>query len=228
MKSKDKFHIILGTAHLGTTPGKCSPDKKFREPIWSREIIERIKKELEELGWQVHVDIPSLDPPKGVGSTYWKTEQSRELQWRVNYVNSLCRKYGPAECLYLSVHVNGAGNGGQWLSARGWSAYTTKGRTKSDMFAECLYQEADIQLKDYIDNFPKGGKQRPIREDKTDGDRDLESDFYVIKKTACPAVLTENLFQDNKEDVDFLTSEKGKEALVKLHVNGILKFIEKL
>lgn len=32
----------------------------------------------------------------------------------------------------------------------------------------------------------------------------------MCRDTKCPAILTENLFQDNKEDVDFLLSEKGK------------------
>jgi len=31
--------IILGTAHLASTPGKCSPDKKFKEYKYSREIV---------------------------------------------------------------------------------------------------------------------------------------------------------------------------------------------
>nr|DAT77576.1 MAG TPA: MurNAc-LAA [Caudoviricetes sp.] len=29
----------------------------------------------------------------------------------------------------------------------------------------------------------------------------------MCRDTKCPAVLTENLFQDNKEDVEFLLSE---------------------
>ena len=49
-----------------------------------------------------------------------------------------------------------------------------------------------------------------IRKDMTDGDPDKESGFYILKHTKCPAVLTENLFQDNKEDVGFLLSEEGK------------------
>lgn len=57
----------------------------------------------------------------------------------------------------------------------------------------------------------------------TDGDPDKESGFYILKHTKCPAVLTENLFQDNKEDVEFLLSEEGKRAIISLHVWGIMK-----
>ena len=69
-------------------------------------------------------------------------------------------------------------------------------------------------------------KQTPIRTDKSDADKDMEADFFVLKHTACAAVLTENLFMDNKRDVSFLLSEKGKQSIVALHRDGILNFIE--
>ncbi len=60
----------------------------------------------------------------------------------------------------------------------------------------------------------------------TDGDPDKEAHFYILKHTKCPAVLTENLFQDNREDVAYLLSETGKKTIIGLHVNGILNFIK--
>lgn len=51
--------------------------------------------------------------------------------------------------------------------------------------------------------------------------------LYVLNKTACPAVLTESLFQDNKKDVDFLLSDKGREAIVRLHTEGIKNYVAK-
>ena len=47
-----------------------------------------------------------------------------------------------------------------------------------------------------------------------------------MKNTPCPAVLTENMFQDNQDDVAFLKSEEGKEKIVDLHVNAIKKYLE--
>jgi N-acetylmuramoyl-L-alanine amidase len=35
--------IILGTAHLKSTPGKCSPDKRLKEYAYSREIVSAVK-----------------------------------------------------------------------------------------------------------------------------------------------------------------------------------------
>lgn len=205
--------VILGTAHLGTTPGKCSPDKKFRECEFSREIVQKIKQELEANGVTTFIDYLPLEPNDQMKAPTYKQEQSKELIWRVNYVNNLCSKYGANNCLYVSVHVNAAGMGTEWMNARGWLVYTSKGNTKSDLLADLLYKKAKELLPS-------------VRSDFSDKDADYESNFYVLAKTKCPAVLTENLFQDNKADVEFLTSEEGKNAIVKVHVDGILDYIK--
>ena len=64
--------------------------------------------------------------------------------------------------------------------------FTCSGQTESDKLAECLCESA-------IKNFP--GLR--IRTDMSDGDRDWEEDFYILRKSWCPAVLTENFFMDN-------------------------------
>ena len=209
--------VILGTAHLGTTPGKCSPDGKFRECEYSREIVKMIQEDLKEKGINAVIDYESLLPNDKMKGAIAKQEQSKELTWRVNYVNSLCSKYGASNCIYISVHVNAAGSDGQWESARGWSVYTSPGKTKSDTLATYLYKEAKSIL-------PPDSKYY-VRSDQSDGDPDYEANFYVLTKTKCPAVLTENLFQDNKDDVNFLTSQEGKRKIVEIHVNGIMQYI---
>ena len=60
-----------------------------------------------------------------------------------------------------------------------------------------------------------------LRKDLSDGDPDFEENFTVIYKTKCPAILTENLFMDNKTDVAFLNSEEGREVITQIHVNAI-------
>lgn len=46
--------------------------------------------------------------------------------------------------------------------------------------------------------------------------------------TKCPAVLTENLFQTNKEDVAYLESDKGFKTIVDIHVQGIKNYIDRV
>lgn len=107
------------------------------------------------------------------------------------------------------------GNGSKWMEGQGWEAYTTKGKTNSDKLAECLYKRAE-------QNF----KGRKIRKDTSDGDSDKESNFYIIKNSNCVAVLTENFFMDNKDDLQYMLSEEGKHAIVRTHIEGIIDFIE--
>ncbi|MBR4822193.1 MAG: N-acetylmuramoyl-L-alanine amidase, partial [Bacteroidales bacterium] len=105
-----------------------------------------------------------------------------------------------------SIHIN-AGNCKLWISACGWSCYTSRGQTAGDLLADCLYQAAALWL--------PGHK---LRKDYSDGDPDWESDFYILKNTLCGAALTENLFHDNSDDCLFLESDEGCRAIVALHV----------
>ena len=228
---KKKVCIILGTAHLETTLGKRSPDGSLREFAYSREIVNRVKQKLVSLGFTVLVDYPDNKPNALILNQSGRTEQDKELNFRKNFVNNTCTKYGTSNCLYVSIHVNAAGNGA-WMTAGGWCVYTSPGNTKADALATCIFNQAKKSLSSYIQDFEvkklKGSyssKQNPLRSDYSDGDPDYEANFFVLTKTKCPAVLTENLFQDNKADVEFLTSEEGKKAITDLHVNGIIDFI---
>lgn len=197
--------IILGTAHLKSTPGKCSPDKKFYEYKYSREVCRAVKAILEDYGYTVIIDIDD-DDLKGVN-------QSQELCLRCKVVNELQKQY--KNCIYVSIHVNAAAADGKWHTGTGWEAYTSVGVTAADKLATCLYDAAKKNLV---------GKK--LRTDYSDKDPDKESNFYVLKHTNCPAVLTENFFQDNKDDVAYLTSDLGFHQIVRTHVEGILNYIK--
>lgn len=192
--------ILIDNGHGENTPGKRSPDGRLREYLYARDIAEGIERELRVRGYDVERIVrEATDVP---------------LHERVRRVNEVCGKLGTSNVILVSIHCNAAGNG-EWMSARGWSAYTSKGRTKADLLASCLYEAAEECL-------PSGTK---IRSDFSDNDPDWEENFYILTKTKCPAVLTENFFQDNREDVAFLLSQTGRQAIVKLHVEGIVKYI---
>lgn len=187
--------VLIDNGHGENTPGKRSPDGRLREWAYSREIADRVVYELRKKGVDAeHIVKEEIDVP---------------LVERCRRAN----EYKASEAILVSIHCNAAGSGGQWMQARGWEAWTSIGKTKADKLATCLYEEAECCL--------PGMK---IRKDMTDGDPDKESGFYILRHTKCPAVLTENLFQDNREDVEFLLSEEGKRAIVELHVGGIMKY----
>ena len=233
--NKQDTMIILGTAHLGTTPGKCSPDKRFREAVWSRETCKELCEKFRSYGYKVEIDYEPLNPSADMKGATVKQQQNNELAARVNFVNSLCRKHGANHCLYVSIHVNAAGADGKWHTAGGFSVYTSKGKTKSDILAECIYDRGHVNLSDYDKLMTAGkklgyydSKQKPFRIDTSDGDKDMEENFYVLKGTNCPAVLVECMFQDNKSDVEFLLSEEGRHAIIRTLLEGIIDYIEKV
>lgn len=192
--------ILIDNGHGENTPGKRSPNGVLREYLYAREIADDIVRELVKRGYDAERIV--------------KENVDVALSERARRVNEFCGKLGTSNVILISVHCNAAGNG-EWMKARGWSAYTTKGKTKADDLANCLYAAAESVF--------VGQK---IRKDTSDGDPDWEENFYILQKTKCPAVLTENFFQDNKEDVEFLLSPVGKQQIVKVHVDGVIKYLQ--
>ena len=92
------------------------------------------------------------------------------LAERARRVNEVCARYGANNVLLVSIHCNAAGSG-EWMNARGWSAYTTKGKTKADELANRMYDAAAC--------FITGQK---IRRDYSDGDPDWEENFYILPR----------------------------------------------
>lgn len=216
-----KLYVLLDNGHGKNTPGKHSPlmedGTRFKEWSYCREITAGIKGRFE--------DDPNIEIIMLVTEEY-----DVPLGTRVKRINNYVSKYGASNCVMLSVHVNAAGNASGWLTGRGWSAWTTKGQNNSDKFAECLYDAAEQIIKAnklYIESFKGQTKQKPIRTDFSDGDRDWEAGFYITKGSNCPAVLTENMFMDNRQDIDYLLSTEGFNDIVNIHVEGIKKYYNK-
>ena len=192
--------IFIDNGHGLMTAGKRSPDGQFREAFYNREIARRVVADLRDRGLDAELLVPEDD--------------DISLIERVRRVNAACFLLGKQNVILVSIHVNAAGNGSKWLNATGWSVYTCKGQTASDKLAECLCQAA-------IKNFPG----RRIRTDMSDGDFDWEEGFYILRKSLCPAVLTENFFMDSQSDLEYLQSRAGKQAIIDTHIEGIVEYI---
>ena len=202
--------ILIDNGHGHNTPGKRSPDGKFLEATYTREIARRVVADLKDRGYNAQLLVPET--------------QDIPLSERVRRVNAACLSRtvmpgptGHPNVILISIHVNAAGNGTKWLNATGWSCYTSKGQTTSDRIAECFYEAAKK-------NFP----DRRIRTDYSDNDPDWEENFYILRHSLCPAVLTENFFMDNPQDLEFLQSRAGKQAIVDTHVEAITEYLSSL
>lgn len=193
--------ILIDPGHGINTPGKRSPDGLYREYLWNRQVADLILEELLSAG---------------VDAALLVTETNDvSLRNRVNRVNTICNRLGASNVLLVSIHANAAGNGSAWMNAKGWSCYTSKGKTKSDQVAECLYDAFEAEFQD-----------RKIRKDMGDGDRDWEENFYVLQKSKCPAVLLENFFYDNREECAWMLQDETKRRIASAVVKGIIKYIK--
>lgn len=212
---KNEVVIAIGTPHRLREAGKQSPDGSLKECVYGREIASGVAAELQAMGCKCVIDYMPLDLPESMQSSSARQERQRELAMRVNFVGELCRQNGAGNVLYCSIHVNAAGSDGQWHTPSGWQVCVgTKASERSRLLAGCLFDAARHE----------GLKVRqPMPSQKY-----WEQSLYVLDNTACPAVLTENLFQDNRRDVDFLLSDEGRHAIERLHVEGIIRYIEKL
>ena len=192
--------IFIDNGHGLMTAGERSPDGQFREPFYNREISKRVVSDLRDRGLDAELLVPECG--------------DISLAERVRRVNAACFLLDKQNVILVSIHVNAAGNGSKWLNATGWSVFTCKGLTASDKLAECLCQAA-------IKNFPG----RRIRTDMSDGDFDWEEGFYILRKSLCPVVLTENFFMDSRSDFEYLQSRAGKQAVVDTYVEGIVEYL---
>jgi len=127
---------------------------------------------------------------------------------RIRRANS----YGRVKNVFLlSVHCNAGGG-------RGFEVFTSRGRTKSDFIANIFAQE-----------FTKEFPDRRLRTDLSDGLLGKEANFDVLKKTSMPAVLTENFFFDNREEVEnILMTREGRQKIIDFHMKAIIKTKEEV
>lgn len=195
--------VLIDNGHGENTPGKRSPKWKdgsqLLEWMYVREIANEVYNQLVAKGVDCNLLVKeSVDVP---------------LAERARRANEVAARCGKDRTMLVSIHVNASGNG----KGSGWEVHTSPGTSKSDVLAEIFWDTANEMF----------GKDWKIRGDWSDGDGDWESNFYILRKTTCPAVLTENFFMDNERDCKFLLSKKGKDAIVKLHVDSITKYIQK-
>ena len=144
MKQVCYMKILIDAGHGIDTPGKRSPNGVFKEWAWNKDVAEKIVETLQYKGY----DALLINPE----------EKDISLSERANRAN----KHGK-DSIFVSIHCNALGNGKEWMSARRWSIWTTKGKTKSDILATYIFNEAE----------KKWGKDR-VRKDMSDGDVDYE------------------------------------------------------
>lgn len=193
--------VLIDNGHGCYTQGKRSPDGLLYEYRWTRDMAARLEAALKANG----IDAQRIVPE----------EMDISLRERCRRANTELSKAHGSDVILISIHINAAGSDGNWHDAKGWSVFISpNASSKSKLLANCLYEEAE-----------RAGLQ---------GNRSIPKERYwvqnlaICRDTDCPAVLTENMFQDNRDDAAFLRSEEGKQTIIDVHLQGIIKYISKL
>lgn len=172
MTKGKQFDHGKGTFHKGSI---------FYEGVFNRKIAKLAKEKLGMIGIR----------SKTVYHDYNDTTLSKRVEdANLDYVTG-----GKKRSIYISIHSNAANT-----KARGWSVWTTKGKTESDKIADKLHEITKDLLPDIL-----------MRQDTSDGDKDYEENFQVLRDTKMPAILIEFLFFDNYEDACQLMDEDIQE-----------------
>ena len=190
--------ILLDNGHGDNTEGKHSPDWSLMEWKYTRQIVKKIHKKLCDFGYDARILVPE--------------DHDIDLWTRCKRVNKIVDEFGRENVMLISVHVNAAPGEG-WQKARGWQVHTYLNPSEESIkMANTFFDE--VQNMGYK-------VRRPSPDQKY-----WKNDFCILKKSNCPAILTENFFMNNEQDVNFLLSDNGKNAVVTYHINAIMKLIK--
>lgn len=185
--------VLLDNGHGGVINGVYQTPGK-RSPIWSdgTQLFEGVfNREIVEI-------LKDLCDVRGIDCDIIVPELTDvPLYERVKRVNNIYKERKDA--VLISIHANGFSK----ESANGFEVFTSKGLTRSDSMAKVISEE-------YLKQMHKI-KNRGIK----------EANFYMVKKTHCPAVLIECGFMTNERECRILMTKQDR--IAKAIFNGILK-----
>lgn len=195
-----KLLILLDAGHGVGTKGKRSPDGRLLEYRWARDFVERLNIRLKKEGFETYILVPedtdvSLSNRVLRANTVYKNFKRISSNW---------------EIVLISVHVNAVKESG-WSKASGLTAWISENASKK---SKILAQMIQVLAKD----------------DGLTGDRWIpaenyfKSNFYICKNSVMPAVLVENMFMTNKDDVEFLLSDEGCDKLVQVYIDALKSY----
>ena len=184
-EGQSNYIWILDAGHGGMidgvyqTEGKRSPKwedgSQLFEGVSNREMVNRIATQLEYMNISY---VKLVD-----------TEKDTPLSVRTKLANQLLedesKKRNGRKLIYVSIHSDA------WSTphAGGWSVFTSIGVTLSDRVAHHFAQK-------FKEIFP----EERLRADPSDGYLDVEANFWVLRRTKMPAILTENFFMTNPRE----------------------------
>ena len=193
-KPKQRFLWCLDNGHGKLTEGKRSPKLSDGSRFYEYEFNRIIVKGIIKELKKHNVLYYNVVPEINVDNFL----RGRVL--RANNVPSDVPK------IFLSIHSN-AGPG-RWTTASGLETWFFHGSRTGRKLAAVFQQ----QLVNALGWTNRGIKSQPTKQ------------FYVLRRTNMPAILTENGFFNNRKEVYKLLEKEVQQKIIKAHVDAILFF----
>ncbi|MCB9276092.1 MAG: N-acetylmuramoyl-L-alanine amidase [Lewinellaceae bacterium] len=200
---KGRYMWCIDNGHGKQTPGKRSPifdDGKTQlfEYEFNRDVVARVKMQLDEKGVSYFITVPEVDIDDF-------------LQGRVDRANA--KKSGLPK-IFVSIHSNAA----PARSANDWAPDSISGietwfyhGSKTGQKIASIFQKHLLEKTGFVNRHLKS---RP------------DGQFYVLRKTKMPSVLTENGFYNNKLQAAELMKPEVRQKIADAHVAAILEIEE--
>ena len=197
----DKYHWILDAGHGGLEPksgeyqtrGKRSPMFPPTSEYGGKVLYEGVRNRQVLKCLKELLDENNYE--YSVVSEEWK---DTSLSDRVAKANKIAET--KENCIYVSIHHNGYGKG--WNNAHGISTYHFPKSEKG-------FRLAGVFNSQIVDEM--GWRNRGVK----------SANFYVLKYTKMPSVLTENGFMTNLKEAEILMSDEGSYKLSLAHFEAI-------
>lgn len=186
-----KYVWLLDNGHGKDTPGKRSSMLSDGRQFFEYEFNRKVVSKLSLMLAEANISGDILVP---------EVEDDIKLSERIKRSDKIITGNDQKK-IYLSIHANAYGNSG-WSSPSGTETYhyagSKSGRKLAAVFQEHLVEEM-------------GRKDRGIK----------TANFYVLRKTSMPSILTECGFYTNKEECEYLLSDEGVNAVANAHFKAI-------
>lgn len=129
-------------------------------------------------------------------------------------IDTLSRNTPPSSKLLIAVGLNASIDDDHYHTSRGWSVCNNSVSKQSDIIALSLATAALQTL----------GSMAASPQDQFPSQRYLNF-TAILAELKIPAALTLNLYQDNVRDAAYILSSTGRQAIIDLHIKGILEYL---
>jgi N-acetylmuramoyl-L-alanine amidase len=194
---KTKFYIDPGH-HQGITSRRSPWPGDVLPPLYEWESNWGFALDLFESCDQLGIPAMLTINPKHSYWHQWKARETKDqFRDRVRDANTEQTKY---QKVFISIHSNADTTRiGQWGNVSGTETFCFPGSVVSRKIASVFNQKT-------VDAMGT--------RDRTRGKGYKEAEFYVLKKTICPAILIETDFHNSREGYERLTNWEIREKVV--------------